>query len=357
LKLDLNTLRALAKAADGNPRAMVKIAASLSELKQHDEALALAERAHALEPNDAEIAAVVQILRPRVVPQWHFKIVRDAWRNQAYGAALRRAVKPGAKVFEVGTGTGLLAMMAARAGAASVVTCEANPQVAALAEQIIANNGFADRIRVLRKHSSEVTLEEIGGPADVLVSEIVFNNLVGEGALPVMEDVVPRLLKPGAAIIPAAGDVRVSLVEDRTLDDNLMGQVCGFDLMPFNAVFRVPHRVEDRMALTLRSTPADLFAIDFGGGPYGMARASTTLNALGGKVSGVAQWMRLKLDDGETIENAPGTEPRSVWAVEVYRFAEPKVLEPGTPVTVHGYFDAESLRLWFDPPYARPEIE
>lgn len=350
MKLNPDTLRALAKAADGNPRAMAHIAVTLFELKQHDEAVVLAERAWALAPADAEIAAVLQSLRARTVPQWHFRIVRDDWRNQAYETALRRAVKPGATVFEVGTGTGLLAMMAARAGAASVVTCEANPVVASLAETIIARNGFADRIRVLRKHSSEVTLSELGGPADVLVSEIVINNLVGEGALPVMEDVVPRLLKPDAAIIPAAGDIRVALVEDHSLEGRLMGDVCGFDVTPFNAAFRSPHRAEDRTTLTLRSAPADLFAIDFGGGPYGMKRASTNLTALGGMVSGVAQWMRLKLDGAEVIENAPGSEPWSVWSVEVYRLAEPKVLEPGTRVAVHGCLDPQSLRLWLDAP-------
>ena len=44
----------------------------------------------------------------------------------AYDAALRRAIRPGCRVLEIGTGSGLLAMMAARAGAAQVVTCERN---------------------------------------------------------------------------------------------------------------------------------------------------------------------------------------------------------------------------------------
>ena len=57
-------------------------------------------------------------------------MINDDERNAAYERALARAVTPDSVVFEIGTGSGLVAMMAARAGARLVVTCEAVPVLA-----------------------------------------------------------------------------------------------------------------------------------------------------------------------------------------------------------------------------------
>jgi type II protein arginine methyltransferase len=90
------------------------------------------------------------------VPKWHFNIVRDDARNAAYEAAIVRAVRPDARILDIGAGTGLLAMMAARAGAKDVITCEMNPAVADAAADIVARNGHADRVRVVPKRSTEL---------------------------------------------------------------------------------------------------------------------------------------------------------------------------------------------------------
>ena len=116
------------------------------------------------------------------VPQWHFAIVRDAARNAAYEEALKRVVTPQTRVLEIGTGSGILAMMAARAGARYVITCEMVPAVAEAAQEIVALNGLSERVRVVAKKSHDLDAErDIGGRADVLVSEIVDNKLLGEG--------------------------------------------------------------------------------------------------------------------------------------------------------------------------------
>ena len=50
--------------------------------------------------------------------RWHFGMLNDAERNTAYDRALRARVRAGDMVLDIGAGTGLLGMMAARAGAA-----------------------------------------------------------------------------------------------------------------------------------------------------------------------------------------------------------------------------------------------
>lgn len=63
--------------------------------------------------------------RPRhsSIPQWHYDMLHDQQRNEAYETAIARAVatkRLGSQgpvhVLDMGTGTGLLSMFAARQG-------------------------------------------------------------------------------------------------------------------------------------------------------------------------------------------------------------------------------------------------
>ena len=73
-----------------------------------------------------------------LIPNWHFLMIADTARNDAYERAIQKTVRPDDLVFEIGTGSGLLSMMAARAGARQVVTCEVIGPLARIAGRIIA---------------------------------------------------------------------------------------------------------------------------------------------------------------------------------------------------------------------------
>jgi len=183
-------LDALIARAEGNAPAMAALSRLLRTDGSKDAAAALAARALALAPNDAEVRAIAREILSADVPAWHFTIVRDQPRNRAYEDALCRAVTPRSRVLEIGTGTGLLAMMAARAGAAHVFTCEMEPAVALAARDVIAQNGLADRITVLSMRSTEIDPAQLGAPVDILVSETVSNDMLAEDPLPALEDAI-----------------------------------------------------------------------------------------------------------------------------------------------------------------------
>ena len=88
-------------------------------LEVREIAVELCARAMKLAPGSGEVRTIAAEVLSKGLPKWHVDIVRDTGRNNAYEAALQRAVFPGCKVLEIGTGTGLLAMMAIRAGPAS----------------------------------------------------------------------------------------------------------------------------------------------------------------------------------------------------------------------------------------------
>lgn len=329
---------------------MVALARLLGSGERRTLAVELCLRAVELAPGDEEIRVAAAEILASGVPPWHFDIVRDHGRNSAYEAALRRTVTPGCKVLEIGTGTGLLAMMAARAGAALVITCEADPAIAAVAREIIGRNGFADRIRVVGKHSTRLEVEgDLGGPADVLVSEIVSNDLLSEGALPVMEHVREGgLLKPGGRMVPMRGRVRIALASDDDWQAERMSEACGFDLTPFNRL-AAPQRAiyVGGSRLMLRSEPADLFTFDFAaGGPFPEQQASVALAAQDGRVNGIAQWIALDLDGEGAYENFPQPGAISSWMTNFHPFERELQLQGGERLAVHGRHDRKSLRLW-----------
>lgn len=342
-------ISALLPLANGNPAAMIQLAYMLRKDGQPARAVALCEEAMTLASSDAAIALQGSRFLSNMVPAWHFSIVRDGARNAAYDAALRRAVRPRSRVLDIGSGTGLLAMMAARAGAADVVTCEVNPAIAQTTRDIVARNGYQDRVRVIAKHSDALELQsDLGGKTDILVSEIVSNDLLGEDVLPVHETAVRDFLRPGGQVIPARGSVRIALAEDLRDETLRLGSVSGFDLSPFNKLAQPVRSISaGHERLNLRGDGVDLFTFDFGTSTVcPPARTSITCRSKGGRANGVVQWIALEMDDLARYENHPGPGAASCWGVQFYPFARPIDTVPGQEIRICGSHDRRKISIW-----------
>lgn len=348
----LHGFEALVRQANGNAPALAALSLLFSSDGWKSRAGEIAAQVLALPDGDVAARTIARHVITTDVPQWHFVIVADLARNLAYDQALQRAVTPGSRVLEIGTGSGLLAMMAARAGAAHVYTCEMEPAVAMTAREIVARNGFAHRITVIDKHSKDVDVGELDGPVDILVSEIVSNEMLGEGVLPAMEDAIARLVKPGGIIIPAQGTIRVALAHLADFPRTI-GTVSGFNLSAFDDLrepnFRIP---TNRRGLTLASDAVDLFAFDFTStAPWSGDRAQATLRATGQPANGLVQWITLDMDGVTAYENRPSTEaPPSAWAAVFHAFETMLDPQDGQDIPVLGQHDMANVRLWIDPP-------
>lgn len=171
------------------------------------------------------------------VNDWHFAMINDLDRNAFYQTLLRDAIDENSVVLEIGAGSGLLSIMAAKAGARLVIAIEANHEMAMLAAQIIAANHMSDRIVVINKMSTDVHLSELPAVPTVLVSEILGTLLLGESALHYVQDARERLVAPRATILPALGTQYVTLIESQEV--HRITSVCsweGIDLRHFNAL-------------------------------------------------------------------------------------------------------------------------
>lgn len=142
-------------------------------------------------------------------PTLHARMLHDVQRVDAYVRALREVVKPGDVVIDLGTGSGVLAVVAAQAGARRVYAIE-ETSIADVAEQVFVRNGVADRVQLVRGHSTRIDLPE---RADVLVTETLGDDPLGEGMLLWIDDAHKRLLVPGARLIPSEVTIIGQLVD------------------------------------------------------------------------------------------------------------------------------------------------
>lgn len=138
----------------------------------------------------------------------HIAMLEDRVRTDSFLAAIREVVRPGDVVVDLGTGSGVLAVAAAAAGARKVYAVESSG-IADLAAEVARANGCSDRVQVVRGWSTQVELPE---RADVLVSEMIGSDPLDEGILEMTADARRRLLVPGARLIPARIEVFASLL-------------------------------------------------------------------------------------------------------------------------------------------------
>ena len=145
----------------------------------------------------------------------HRSMIRDRVRTDAFRRAIEATVRPGAVVLDVGAGSGILSLFAARAGAARVYAVEVT-SIAVLAQELADANGVGHVVRVIQDDVMDVELPE---RVDVIVSEWLGGFGIDEGMLPPVIAARDRWLKPGGTIIPRSVTAWTALVRDRYLGE------------------------------------------------------------------------------------------------------------------------------------------
>ena len=135
----------------------------------------------------------------------------DTERTLKFKQAIEEAVKPGDVVLEAGTGSSILSLFAARAGAKKVIAVEIDPYVAKLAQQNVINNGLEDIIQVIVDDVRNVKLE--GTKAfDVVIMELLTTGMVDEHQVWTVNNLHERgLVDESTVFIPKRQDTFVTL--------------------------------------------------------------------------------------------------------------------------------------------------
>ncbi|MCB9230888.1 MAG: tetratricopeptide repeat protein [Bacteroidia bacterium] len=286
---------------------------------RHPEAIEYYRRALAADPQNSVAKQNLGMLEGSRIHSWHVEMLADTARNEAYDLALHKAVKPNHLVLDIGAGSGLLSMMAARAGAGQVVACEMVETLAQTAQEIVDLNGYAEKIKVLNLKSSSLRVgEELPRKADLVVSEILDVGLLGEGVLPSLRHAAANLAAENSVMIPLKAEIRAVLIESQQQRQiSPLSQLCGFDLSPFNkyrsqGTYRLVHlSTVPHQKLTEEFS---VFTLDFRNLPPHVPPSNPNLHPLkipvkrDGFVQGVAFWFKLWLDEEICLSSGPGGE-------------------------------------------------
>lgn len=129
---------------------------------------------------------------------YHYNMLNDTARMQGFKAALEHVVRPGAKVLELGGGTGVLSFFAAQK--ASKVWCvEHNPEMAAKASEILAMNHNGDKVEVIEADAFKYLPPE---PVDVVICEMIHVAMLREKQIPVIMSFKERYLNKFGGPLP-----------------------------------------------------------------------------------------------------------------------------------------------------------
>ncbi len=107
--------------------------------------------------------------------------------------ALEESMQPGLEVLDVGTGSGILAIAAAKLGAKSVLAVDDDPQAVAVARDNVIDNGVRERVRVVRG-----SLPEVSGSYDLVLVNILTRVIVE-----LVEAGLAERMRPNAVLITA----------------------------------------------------------------------------------------------------------------------------------------------------------
>jgi precorrin-6B methylase 2 len=279
-------------------------------------------------------------------PVEHGRMLHDDRRTGDYLAAIAEAVRPGDVVLDIGTGSGVLAVAAARAGARRVFAVEAS-DIADAARRVFALNGVDDTVTLVPGWSRQIELPE---PADVLVAEIIGNEPLEEEILETTLDARRRLLKPGARLIPRTLTLlaRPLLLPEEDARQRAIGRAAvdrwrelyDIDFQPLldaavPGPVNMPTEAEVAAGWPPSGPAAVLTELDLTAFTDASVCASTDLVVdPPGAVNAVAITFRAALHGTVAHTLDPWTRPTSSWATSVWVLPDRLDLRPGTLLRV-----------------------
>ncbi len=268
--------------------------------------------------------------------EYHRTLIADRVRNEAVFSALKQVIVPGVTtVADIGAGTGLLGIMAAKLGAKEVYLYEAAEVAGVAAAAIRANK--ACQCHLMPCHSTEM---QDPPHVDVVVSETLGNYALEENIIATLADARTRHLKSGGTVIPRAIKQVVAPVVSNRIHRELtvwdhVGH--GIDLAPartmsLNNVY--VRAIEPRDLLDAGSSARVWDEVDLTRETKSARKRDVTWKpSKPATFYGFALWWEAELVPGLTLSTAPDA-PKTHWEQLYFPLAAPITTKPGEGLTL-----------------------
>jgi hypothetical protein len=239
----------------------------------------------------------------------HRGYLADAARVSAYASAIAAVVKPGDVVLDLASGTGILGLLACRAGAARVYAIDGGG-MSGPARAIVRANGLEDRVHVIDGFSTRVELPE---RADVLVTDQIGYFGVEGGIVEFVADARRRLLKPEARLVPSRIDLLVAPVEAPDVAgaiDFWSRRPAGFDMAAIGDLAANSGHPRTLDTAQLLGAPAVGGSIDLGADDPSIVVSAEIAVTRPGTLHGVGGWFTATLSPAVEMSNVPDSPNR-----------------------------------------------
>lgn len=261
-------------------------------------------------------------------------MIADSIRIEAYARALKQNIEPGRVVMDIGTGTGVFALLACKYGAKRVYAVEPD-HIIQVARETAWENGFGDRITFIQDLSVNVN---IGEKVHVIVSDLRGVLPLFGLHIPAIMDARKRFLMPGGALIPQKDTLWAAIVDSPELHAKMT--------RPWDERFHGMDMTRAQ-AYTLQSwTKGRAEASEFLAGPkkwavldYMKIQSPHVRGEMTWKVErpgtghGIVVWFDSLLAPETEFSNAP-RHPELIYGSAFFPWLEPVDLTPGMRVSI-----------------------
>jgi SAM-dependent methyltransferase len=268
----------------------------------------------------------------------HRRMVGDRWRTDSFARAIRSVVKKSDVVLDLGTGTGILAMLAAKSGAARVYAIDQS-EITQAAANLVKANELSSVVRVLRGPARDLELEE---KVDLLISEWLGHFAFVEGMLDDVMIAREKHLKRNGRMLPRAVATMLAPIDDPVLYVHdgpgfWRERVHGLDFGLLEEL-----ELKQGRAVQLRVEPGALLAaaqplveldLTRAGAEDAWQRGEVEFEIKrDGVLNGFAGWFVADLSADERLDTGP-LRPETHWSQSYFAFA-PRPVKKGTELKV-----------------------
>lgn len=255
----------------------------------------------------------------------HERLLAERARTDVYYRAISRYVAPGDTVIELGTGSGILSLFAARRGARKIVAID-HSDIIDVASRVAEANELG-QITFIKTHSKQLRLAE---RVDVLIHEQIGKYVFDEQMLANVADLRDRLLKPSGRILPGRFEVfleaaklrdthRVPLIWEQDIHGVKFASLRPWyerTVDPGKALHVRPEHIDYFLCRPEKVLEFDLMTVREKDFPRTISLSRGVVKS--GRLDGFCLYFRALFDDEIVFGNSPGDEITD-WIMPFFR--------------------------------------